>query len=171
MTDLSKLKVKELKNILNDISYLGRSKLKVKSEMINAINNSQFWELKAFKDYGFPVNEFNKEKNISEYNKYMLVDTAYNYPFTNFPELNQDEAIFYVKASLMYKDRDQLSDAFLYGIEANNPEVIRLLLEDGRVDPSNDEGLAVRIAKWNGQDEIVNLLLSDPRVQRVNLDV
>jgi hypothetical protein len=43
-------------------------------------------------------------------------------------------------------------------------EVLRALLEDGRIDPSHMDNLAVRYAAYQGHLEIVRLLLADPRV-------
>jgi len=43
-------------------------------------------------------------------------------------------------------------------------EIVKLLLKDPRTDPSDDENLALHLAKSQGHTEIVKLLLADPRV-------
>jgi len=44
-------------------------------------------------------------------------------------------------------------------------EVVKLLLQDPRVDPSDDDNYAILLASGNGHLEIVKLLLQDPRVK------
>ena len=42
--------------------------------------------------------------------------------------------------------------------------MIKLLLDDGRIDPSINNNFAIRIASSNGHFNIVKLLLNDTRV-------
>jgi ankyrin repeat protein len=42
-------------------------------------------------------------------------------------------------------------------------EVVKLLLNEPRVDPSADDNCAIRLASKNGHFEVVKLLLNDPR--------
>lgn len=49
-------------------------------------------------------------------------------------------------------------------VRKSNVEIVRILLEDGRVNPSFDNNLPIRIATKNGNDRIVRLLLADDRV-------
>jgi hypothetical protein len=46
----------------------------------------------------------------------------------------------------------------------NRLEIVRLLLEDGRVNPKHRHNYAIRVAAENGFKEIVQLLLTDKRV-------
>ena len=45
-------------------------------------------------------------------------------------------------------------------------EIVRLLLKDGRVDPSDLNNWAIREASIYGHTDIVKLLLDDPRVRK-----
>ena len=44
--------------------------------------------------------------------------------------------------------------------------VVKLLLQDSRVDPSDHNNLAIRWASQNGHIEVVKLLLQDPRFKK-----
>ena len=44
-------------------------------------------------------------------------------------------------------------------------EVVKLLLQDPRVDPSDDDNYAILLASDNGHSEVVKLLLQDERVK------
>ena len=46
--------------------------------------------------------------------------------------------------------------------------MVKLLLQDPRVDPSDRNNGAIRLAHQNGHVEVVKLLLQDPRVKNKN---
>jgi ankyrin repeat protein len=48
--------------------------------------------------------------------------------------------------------------------ENGHTEIVRLLLNDPRVDPKANDNHAIRISSKNGHTEVVRLLLNDPRV-------
>ena len=52
----------------------------------------------------------------------------------------------------------------LWSIHHNKIECLKLLLQDPRVDPSDDDNYAIRWTSYNGHTECVRLLLQDPRV-------
>lgn len=49
-------------------------------------------------------------------------------------------------------------------VSRNHQEIVSLLLQDSRIDPSIDDNQAIKTAAKNGYLEIVKLLLQDPRV-------
>lgn len=54
--------------------------------------------------------------------------------------------------------------ALQFATEEGNIEIVKLLLQDPRVDPADEKNLAIIYASQNGYFEIVQLLLQDPRV-------
>ena len=59
---------------------------------------------------------------------------------------------------------DTKSKLFIDAVRVGNTEVVKLLLEDPRINPADDNNLAIGLASQNGYIEIVKLLLKDPRV-------
>ena len=57
-----------------------------------------------------------------------------------------------------------LSNAVSLATQHGHTEIVRLLLEDGRADPSANDNNAIKHACCEGHIEIVRLLLQDPRV-------
>jgi len=47
--------------------------------------------------------------------------------------------------------------------ENEDTEILRLLLEDGQIDPTTDDNRAIREACWEDHIEVVQLLLEDGR--------
>jgi ankyrin repeat protein len=58
------------------------------------------------------------------------------------------------------------NDNYAMGLASENghTEVIKLLLQDGRIDPSGNDNYYIRMASQNGHTDIVKLLLQDKRV-------
>ena len=54
---------------------------------------------------------------------------------------------------------------FYKAIENNNINNVKLLLNDKRVDPSDDNNWAIKLASQNGHVDIVNLLWQDQRIK------
>ena len=46
-------------------------------------------------------------------------------------------------------------------------EIVKLLLQDPRVDPSDENNLAIRLASFYGYIEVVKLLSQDPRFKKI----
>lgn len=69
------------------------------------------------------------------------------------PRLKFDEELFQLEPPL--------------GSAARNGfyEIVKMLLEDGRIDPTKDQNYAVRVALHANHKQVVDLLLSDPRVR------
>ena len=57
-----------------------------------------------------------------------------------------------------------LQQQFINAAKAGNLEVVKLLLTDNRVDPSDDDNLAIIWAASRGHHEVVKTLLADNRV-------
>ena len=57
-----------------------------------------------------------------------------------------------------------LQDQFFNAAKNGHLDVVQLLLEDPRVDPSANHNLAIRLAALYGRHQIVKLLFTDPRV-------
>jgi hypothetical protein len=55
-------------------------------------------------------------------------------------------------------------DDFDNAIQVNNYKVVKTLLNDPEVDPTNNVNFAIRISSEHGFIDIVKLLLNDPRV-------
>jgi hypothetical protein len=58
----------------------------------------------------------------------------------------------------------RVKSAISLAIDHGHVEVVRLLLNDARVDPSDINNEAIRLASQNGHVEVVKLILNDPRV-------
>jgi ankyrin repeat protein len=69
-----------------------------------------------------------------------------------------------VKLVLSIKDRYNPSDYIKDAIFNKNIEVLKLLLNDKDIDPSNNKNVAIIIASFYGNIEAVKLLLQDKRV-------
>ncbi|KAJ3030035.1 UNVERIFIED_CONTAM: hypothetical protein HDU68_010284 [Siphonaria sp. JEL0065] len=66
--------------------------------------------------------------------------------------------------TLNYK-RVTPTDITLHGSAQNGYlDIFKLLMEDGRLDPSSEDNIAIFIAAQSGHSEIVKLLLQDPQV-------
>src|SRR5947208_562907 len=81
--------------------------------------------------------------------------------------LPQDKSLKLVQH--MLKDtsneiKPALNILFKESIDLNYLEIIKVLLQDKRIDPSNHNNSAIGCASENGHIEIVKLLLQDPRV-------
>jgi ankyrin repeat protein len=72
----------------------------------------------------------------------------------------------FVKVLLQIKDLKIIepSNAITTATQHGHTEIVRLLLEDGRADPSANDNNAIKHACCEGHIEIVRLLLQDPRV-------
>ena len=60
--------------------------------------------------------------------------------------------------------------AFTYACKSGLADVVRLIINDGRVDPAADENNALRLASAYGHTGVVRLLLSDERVNPAAAD-
>ena len=75
--------------------------------------------------------------------------------------MNDVEDVFRMLLPLMSEVQSGL---LLTAIDYGCVDVVKMLLEDGRVNPAADYNNAIRWASTNGHTEIVRLLLQDPRV-------
>jgi len=66
--------------------------------------------------------------------------------------------------AIVFEDSDALNFAFRLAAENGCTEIVKLLLDDPRVDPGANDNYAIRMAGKIGCTEIVKLLLDDPRV-------
>ena len=57
-----------------------------------------------------------------------------------------------------------MNEQFIEAVKNGDVKNVKLLLADPRVDPSDDDNFAIRLASNYGQTEVVKLLLADPRV-------
>ncbi len=57
----------------------------------------------------------------------------------------------------------------LEAVHANAPNALRVLLKDGRVDPSNSNYWALRVAIERNEKELVDVFLADPRLDESEL--
>src|SRR3990170_2153039 len=70
----------------------------------------------------------------------------------------------YSKQYLFFYFFENIQKLFKLACKNNNIEVVKLLLQDLRVDPSDQSNDAIIWASQSGHVEIVKLLLQDPRV-------
>ena len=63
-------------------------------------------------------------------------------------------------------------DRYLWGfaIRGNQPNVVSLLLKDGRIDPSIKNNYPIQLAAREGKQDIFELLIKDPRVDPSDID-
>ena len=69
-----------------------------------------------------------------------------------------------VNLNLLIEQSKDFTGNIMNAIVNGYSEVMRLLLSDPRVDPSDHNNYAIILASKNGRLEVVKLLLSDPRV-------
>src|SRR3990172_6309288 len=86
---------------------------------------------------------------------------AYKNPFT--PEVLADPTAVDVLLELGYDPSRGNDWALRVAVGNGNLETVRLLLSDGRVNPSSDDNNAIKTAAERGNANIVDLLLLDPR--------
>ena len=60
------------------------------------------------------------------------------------------------------------NEAFVLACSKGHTDIVQLLLQDPRVDPTANDNYAFRCARANERNEVVQLLLSDSRVSRTN---
>src|SRR5438034_1049260 len=65
---------------------------------------------------------------------------------------------------LLGDDRIDYNDAFDRASLSGHQEVVKLLLQDQRINPSSNDNYAIKHASKNGHLEIVKILLQDQRV-------
>ncbi len=105
--------------------------------------------------------------------------TSYNYLYQKFDNLTDLKDYIQFRYFILYNDPNKFLE--LYKVSKldmsfddnesigwasikGHTEIVKILLEDPRVDPSDRNNLAIRLASENGHIEIVKLLLKDPRV-------
>jgi ankyrin repeat protein len=116
-----------------------------------------------------PTTGFAMLKTISRLDEYAEM---YGFPFTEVSILqavqNNDSAfvqyLLNVLQTIPTSHYSPIHTAFLTACEKGYAEIVQLLLEDGRMDPSTYNNSAIISAVQKGQIEIVRLLLQDPRV-------
>lgn len=62
------------------------------------------------------------------------------------------------------------SDIIFKTAQNGHHETVKLLLEDGRADPTYNSNSAIRYAAQNGHAKVVELLMNDPRVNPCDVD-
>lgn len=90
------------------------------------------------------------------YNKSYMID----YDFLSeaaFAKANEESSLF------IFQHREPTERLLIQAIMQNNTGLIRLILQDGRVNPDFNESRALRTAAAYGQEENVKLLLKDRR--------
>ncbi len=65
----------------------------------------------------------------------------------------------------------RVTSAISLASEYDHVEVVKLLLNDPRVDPSTDDNAAIRFASNYGRVEVVKLLVNDPRVDQSGVNL
>jgi hypothetical protein len=71
---------------------------------------------------------------------------------------------FFKIAKKMYNPKTIIYDIYDIIQHSQHSQIIKVLLSDPRVDPSDENNYAIRLASYYGYLKIVKLLLSDPRV-------
>jgi hypothetical protein len=130
-----------------------------------------------------PIMELINQCNDSKEALIILIELGYD-PSINHNEpiqLSADHGLPNIVGLLLSDHRVNPADNYNYTIigacrmeYSNNREnylkVIELLMEDGRVDPSDNNNQALRRALEDGYEDIVQILISDDRVDSSLLD-
>ncbi len=74
-------------------------------------------------------------------------------------------------ASSVFDPSVRGNEALVTAVDLGHTEIVRLLLEGGRVDPSARKNECIRIACKKGHHNIVRLLLACPQVDPLQLKV
>ena len=74
------------------------------------------------------------------------------------------------KLYLFFYFIDNIQELFKCACKYDQIEVVKLLLQDPKVDPSYQYNYAIIWASFNGHIEVVKLLLQDPRVDPSDQD-
>lgn len=138
-------------------------------------NDDILWANTSKNKFGYPINRFLKSKygmNITGYRKYLMIKYIKNMDSFNLGDYIANSP-FSVEVQLYYLQPDTIG-SIKEAVEMNNYDILNLLLEDGRSDPSGgsleyirmyaDSGSPLAIASQNGLYQIVELLLTDNRV-------
>lgn len=134
-----------------------------------------------YRDLRYVRNEEFLKKLIDEYPNIanrLKIDYAIQYPGTTLLLLLTDPYYLTEKiylsdadlakanpesASMILQDRKPTKSLLMQAIAQNRIELVKIILEDGRVDPIFNWSRPLRIAVYNGQEEIVEMLLKDNR--------
>ena len=118
---------------------------------------------------------------LNDPSKLIMSKTVFNYQFIYYSSqvcnITQKQELFVsacrfnkvdvVKLLLHYIDPSRReNEAIILAIQNNHPEVVRLLLADGRVNPADSNNREICLASNDGHLEIVRLLLADERVNQ-----
>jgi ankyrin repeat protein len=98
-------------------------------------------------------------------------DRAFIPTYVHFQTALKDKNIFSLKKLLSYSNvdlyhcnNDVISSAIRKACYFGHNEILKLLLQDHRVDPSANDNEAIQNACYYKQNDVVKLLLQDPRV-------
>ena len=110
-------------------------------------------------------------------NKYLWIQRLiYHYgfdsdnPFLDPMNINFDRSINFEDIENFISTKVSLQDAFERACARGNISVVKVLLNDDRINPSERNNFPLKIAHFNGHRDIVNLLLSDGRVSKIKTD-
>lgn len=88
---------------------------------------------------------------LSKITNYLLNETSFNYDFN--------------------KDADSLAEALSISIARGKNEVLKIVLQDKRIDPSKDCNKPIKVAAQFGNLQAVKMLLNDNRVDPSEKDI
>nr|QBK91392.1 MAG: ankyrin repeat protein [Pithovirus LCPAC302] len=143
--------------------------------------NNKFWLQKIRSDYPILITSDGSDRDINRYKGNRSYRNYYAYLYNRKDGNIHDILVEYSgegKADLLkifIKDPrlnirygkkfiDKNSKALFMAVFGEHLEVLKILLDDGRVDPSAHDNFAIRLASGNGYTEMVKLLLKDSRV-------
>ncbi len=119
---------------------------------------SIFWELQHMSEAGIIHLCQNPKQNL---NVHMLSRILHHAILHNYLKLVR---CLLSNTNLNPSAKINNADAITLASRCGFVKIVRLLLNDPRVDPSTDDNWAIHYASREGHTEIVRLLLNDPRV-------
>ena len=132
----------------------------ITSQLMKQYEDNSFWLkriVRLFEDkfLEFPTHLLTKVLNWRFY---------YFELINNLTDKHQILELDYIEISCLYNPKFDLNYTFRLACKNGCIEVVKLLLQDPRVDPTANDNYAFIYACENGHTEVVKLLLEDPRV-------
>ena len=100
------------------------------------------------------------DKHFSKFCQDWRIILSYKYPQTNWSHTSSEDAL------KIYKKVEEgiTDDLFIWASQYGYIDLVKMLLEDKRVNPAANDNFAIRLASRNGYTEVVKVLLADLRV-------
>lgn len=71
-----------------------------------------------------------------------------------------------IASHLIHKERVPTTEALAEAVRSRSTDMMKLVLEDDRLDPTQNRSSVIALAAERGQEKMLSVLLSDPRVKK-----